>query len=131
MECPLRQAGRLAVARRGDSDPVRFLAYLIASLRTVAPDLGAGILEALDSSEAPPTEAILTALVNEIAALPGGFVLILDDYHLVDAEAADRALAFLIEHLPPRVHVVIATRPVARTRPTDRTARHRPPIHPR
>lgn len=104
-----RQAAWLSLDE-GDSDPVRFLAYLIAALRTVTPDLGAGILDALDSAAPPPVEAILTALINEIAALPDGFVLVLDDYHLVEAEAVDRALAFLIEHLPPRVHVVIATR---------------------
>jgi LuxR family transcriptional regulator, maltose regulon positive regulatory protein len=75
----------------------------------------------LGSPHPPPTEAVLTVLINEIAAVPDDFVLVLDDYHVIDAEAVDDALAFLLEHLPPQVHLVIATRedprlPLARLR---------------
>src|SRR5262245_53066747 len=52
----------------GDSDPARFLAYLVAALRTVAPQIGSGLLAALHAPQ-PPTEALLTALLNELAAL--------------------------------------------------------------
>src|SRR5919202_1249818 len=69
----------------GDGDPARFLAYLVAALRTIAPDIGAGVLGALHSPQPPPAEALLPALVNELAALPGEAVLVLDDYHQVDA----------------------------------------------
>jgi LuxR family maltose regulon positive regulatory protein len=105
----------------GDSDPARFLAYLIAALRTVAPDAGAGVLGMLESPQPPPAESMLTALLNEITALPHGVLLVLDDYHAVDSEPVDEALAFLLEHLPPQLHVVIATRedprlPLARWR---------------
>jgi LuxR family transcriptional regulator, maltose regulon positive regulatory protein len=105
----------------GDNDPTRFLAYLVAALRTIAADIGEGVLGALQSPQPPPTESILTALLNEITAIRDDFVLVLDDYHVIDARAVDDALAFLLEHLPPRMHLVIATRedprlPLARLR---------------
>jgi LuxR family maltose regulon positive regulatory protein len=105
----------------GDNDSPRFLAYLIAAVQTVAPQIGTGVIEALQSPQPPPTEAILTALLNEFAALPEPCILVLDDYHVIDAEPVDRALTFLLEHLPPQLHLVIATRedpplPLARWR---------------
>jgi len=95
---------------KGDSSPPRFLAYLVAALQTIAPQLGSGILVALQSPQPPPPEAVLTALLNEIAAIPDDFILVLDDYHLIDAPEVDAALAFLVEHLPPQMHLIIATR---------------------
>ncbi|MBI5032887.1 MAG: LuxR family transcriptional regulator [Chloroflexi bacterium] len=108
----------------GDSDPTRFLIYLIAAVQTIAPKVGDGLLNALQSPQPPPIESILTNWLNEIAAMPDNFVLVLDDYHAVDAKPVDDALAFLIEHLPPQMHLVIATRedphlPLARLRVRD------------
>ncbi|QIN83279.1 helix-turn-helix transcriptional regulator [Rubrobacter tropicus] len=105
----------------GDGDPARFLAYLVAALRAVAAGIGEGILDALRSPQPPPTEPLLTALLNEIAAVEDDFFLVLDDYHLVDAKAVDDAIAFLLEHVPPEMHLIIATRedprlPLARLR---------------
>src|SRR5687767_15073563 len=96
----------------GDSDPTRFLIYLVAALRTVAPKLGEGALNILHDmqSQPPPTESILTALLNEITAIPDPFLLVLDDYHVIDSRAVDEALTFLVEHLPPQMHLVITTR---------------------
>ncbi len=76
---------------------------------------------ALQSPQPPPAETLLTALINEIASIPESFVLVLDDYHVLDSEPIDRAVAFLLEHLPPQMHLVIATRedphlPLARLR---------------
>ena len=71
----------------GDNDPTRFLTYLVAALQTIAPTIGAGVLGALQSPQPPPTEALLTALLNEITTLPDQFVLVLDDYHVIDAAA--------------------------------------------
>ena len=103
----------------GDSDPTRFLAYLVAALQTI--DIGEDAPGMLDTPQPPPTEAILTVLLNEIATIADDFVLVLDDYHVIDAEAVDYALAFLLEHLPPQAHLVLATRedprlPLARMR---------------
>src|SRR5687768_4007804 len=105
----------------GDSDPTRFLLYLVAALQTVAPTIGEGILRVLQSPQPPPIDAILTTLLNDIAALPDPFILVLDDYHAIDAQPVDQALTFLVEHLPPQLHLVIATRedpplPLARLR---------------
>ena len=94
----------------GDSDPARFLTYLIAALQTVVPTIGTGELAALGSPQPPPTEAILTALLNDITTIPDRFILVLDDYHLIDAQPVDQALTFLLEHLPPQMHLVLATR---------------------
>src|SRR6266704_2444692 len=105
----------------GENDPARFLAYLVAALQTIAATIGEGVLGVLQSSQPPPTEAILTALLNEITAIPDNFVLVLDDYHVIDAKPIDQALTYLVEHLPPQMHLVIATRedpqlPLARLR---------------
>ena len=105
----------------GDSDPSRFLTYLIAALQTVAAGIGNGVLALLQSPQPPPLESTLTALLNDVTTIPGDFVLVLDDYHVLDARPVDDALAFLVEHLPPQVHLVIATRedpalPLARLR---------------
>jgi ATP/maltotriose-dependent transcriptional regulator MalT len=95
-----------------DSDPTRFLSYLVAALQTVAPTLGAGALEMLQAAQSQPlpTETILTALLNEIIALPQPLILVLDDYHVIDSRAVDEALNFLVEHLTPHLHLVITTR---------------------
>ena len=82
------------------------------------------MLGVLQSPQPPPTESILTALLNEITTIPDNFVLVLDDYHVIDAKPVDHALTFLLEHLPPQMHLVIATRedpqlPLARLRARD------------
>ena len=75
----------------------------------------------LQSPQPPSTELILTTLLNEINTIPDSFILVLDDYHVIDSKPVDQALAFLVEHQPPRMHLVIATRedpplPLARLR---------------
>src|SRR3972149_1121853 len=111
----------------GYKDLTRFLAYLVAALQTVAPNIGASVLGVLQPPQPPPAESILTALVNEITALPDYFVLVIDDYHMLDAgpgegsASVDEALTFLLEHQPPQMHLVITTRedpqfPLARLR---------------
>ncbi|TFE22719.1 LuxR C-terminal-related transcriptional regulator [Cohnella luojiensis] len=94
----------------GDNDPTRFLTYLIAALRTIGVNIEEGVFFMLQSPHSPPFELILTTLLNEITALPDDFVLVLDDYHVIDAKPVDNALTFLLEHLPPRMHLVITTR---------------------
>lgn len=106
---------------KGDSDPTRFLAYLAAALQTLAPAIGARLIEAFQSPEPAPTEALVATLLNDIIALPAHSILVLDDYHLIEAKPVDDALAFLVEHLPPQICLVIATRqdpqlPLARLR---------------
>jgi LuxR family maltose regulon positive regulatory protein len=105
----------------GDNDPTRFLTYLVAALQTIASNIGAGALAVLQAPQPPPTEVILTALLNEITTIPDHFILVLDDYHVLDSKPVDNVLTFLLEHLPPQMHLVIATRedphlPLARLR---------------
>ena len=105
----------------GDSDPTRFLTYLIVALQTIVANIGAGMLSVLQAPQPPSIESILTTLLNEITTIPDNFILVLDDYHAIDAKPVDNALTFLLEHLPPQMHLVIATRedpnlPLARLR---------------
>ncbi len=104
-----------------DNDPVRFLAYVIAALQTIDESLGKSALDTLQSPRPPVTEELVTALINEMGATPDAIVLILDDYHLVAAQPIHDAVAFLLDHLPGNLHLVIATRsdpplPIARLR---------------
>ncbi|MFN8597898.1 MAG: LuxR C-terminal-related transcriptional regulator [Anaerolineae bacterium] len=102
-----------------DNDPQRFWAYVIAALQMLRPELGASALALLESSQ--PIESILIALLNDVAAFPDRFVLVLDDYHLVEAPAIHAGLTFLLDHLPPQMHLMITSRsdpplPLARWR---------------
>lgn len=118
-----RPVGWLSLDER-DKDPTRFLAYLVSALQTIENSIGEGVLGLLKSPQPPSTESILTTLLNEITTVSDSFVLVLDDYHVIDAKPVDDALAFLINHLPPQMHLVIATRedpqlPLARLRARD------------
>jgi len=104
-----------------DNDPARFISYLVAALQTINPDIGEGLLAALQSPQPVHIETILTTLLNEISIISEHFVLILDDYHAIDSQSVDQSLGFLIEHQPPQMHLVITTRedpqlPLARYR---------------
>jgi len=104
----------------GDDHPATFWANLIAALQTVAPDVGSRALPMLQSAH-EPIETVLATLLNELSAAPNDIVLVLDDFHVVDARDIQEGMAFLVEHLPPNVHLVIATRadpalPLARFR---------------
>lgn len=94
----------------GDNDPVRFWTYFIMAVQTIDADLGASAMPALQSPQAPAFESILTLLVNDIAEFQNTFTLVLDDYHVIEAEAIHNALAFLLDHLPVQIRLVIATR---------------------
>ncbi|HEX6551596.1 MAG TPA: AAA family ATPase, partial [Ktedonobacteraceae bacterium] len=94
----------------GENDLTRFLTYLVAAVQTIAPTIGEGVLAILQSPQPPPLESILTALLNDLTNIKYPFVLVLDDYHVIDAKPVDHALTFLLDHLPPQMHLVIATR---------------------
>jgi len=108
----------------GDNDPAGFLTYIIAALNQIEgldASFGKGALGMLQSPQPPPTESILTSLINEIATHPIRIILVLDDYHLIDAQPIHDALNFLLEKIPPQMHLVIVTRddpqlPLARLR---------------
>jgi LuxR family maltose regulon positive regulatory protein len=104
-----------------DQDPHQVLRYLIAALQTVAPGCGQTALAALASPQLPSLPVLLTTLLNDLAALPRPCVLVLDDYHVLRPPALHEAITFLLEHRPPTLHLVIASRedpplPLARLR---------------
>jgi len=104
-----------------DSDPIRFLTYLVAALQSIMPEVDDSALAALQSPQPPRIDALLTTLLNEIAMTPHEFNLVLDDYHLLDSLPINEIITYLLEHLPPQMHLVIATRedpplPLARLR---------------
>src|SRR5450759_1631321 len=105
----------------GDNDPARFISYLVKALQTIQAGTGEGLLAALQSPQPLQIETILTTLINEISTIPENFLLVLDDYHSIDSQPVDQSMDFLIEHQPPQMHLLIATRedpdlPLARLR---------------
>jgi ATP/maltotriose-dependent transcriptional regulator MalT len=93
-----------------DNDPTRFLAYLIAALQVIDKSIGDKTQVMLQSPQPLPPEVVLTTLINEIALTSQSFILALDDYHLIQALPIHKQLDFLVEHLPPQMHLVIITR---------------------
>ena len=94
----------------GDNDPARFWRYFITAVDQLQPGSGKTALALLDSPRAPPIESILTSVLNELAGLEVDAVLVLDDYHLIEHRTIHEDLTFLLEHLPPRLRLMIATR---------------------
>ena len=97
-----------------DNDPIRFWLYVIAALRSINPSLSADTPALLQSPEPPPLETILTILLNDLSSLPAvpapAMVLVLEDYHVITTLAIHQSLTFLLEHLPPTLHLVMTTR---------------------
>jgi LuxR family transcriptional regulator, maltose regulon positive regulatory protein len=93
-----------------DNDLTRFLTYVIAALQISDPDFGQGILAILQSPGELNLELVLTNLINEISKFPKNITIILDDYHVIETPQIDQAITFLLDHLPPQMHVIIASR---------------------
>ena len=105
----------------GDMDPRRFLTYMLAALQKATPHAGSAAWTMLQSPQPPQATSILAALLNEISASPDEHRLVLDDYHVADDPRVDELLVFLLQHMPPQLHLVITTRedpnlPLARLR---------------
>ena len=95
---------------QSDNDPALFWAYFITALQTVHSGLGESALSLLHLPQPPPIEPVLTTLINELNAIQDDFALILDDYHVIDAQPVHGGVAFLLDHLPPQMHLIIASR---------------------
>ncbi len=93
-----------------DNDPVRFWTYVIGALETVQTGLGSDAMTLLHAPQSPPIETTLTALINAIADVSDKIVLVLDDYHVIKTEPIHQALTFLLDHLPPQMHLVMTSR---------------------
>jgi len=106
---------------KDDNDPDRFWNYVIGALQTVGKELGRVSSEMLNSKSRPPLKSIVSTLINEIAESPFAVALVLDDYHTIETPTIHETLAFLIDHMPRQIHLVIAGRadpplPLARLR---------------
>jgi LuxR family transcriptional regulator, maltose regulon positive regulatory protein len=111
----------------GDNDPVRFWRHVAAALEDVRDGVGRRLAALLGPPSPRSFEAVVTTLVNELAAAPDELVLVLDDYHVIDAQAVHQSLVFLIEHLPAELRLVVASRadpplPLARLRARSQLA---------
>ena len=110
-----------------DNDPIRFLSYFVTALSRINGGeiaVGKGALGMLQSTQSPPVESVLTKLINDLAAMTGKIVFVLDDYHLIDSQTVHDAVSFFIENMPSQIHLVIATRedpllPIPRLRARD------------
>ena len=109
---------------KDDNDLARFLIYLIAALETAQAEIGDDIQMLLQSPQPPPLETTMTMLINRLATATFQFVVVLDDYHVIKQQSIHQALAFLVDHLPTQMHLVIASRadpplPLSRWRGRD------------
>jgi LuxR family maltose regulon positive regulatory protein len=93
-----------------DNDPTRFWAYVIAALRHSGSPVGEAALAMLYSPQPALMTSALTSLINELAALSQETALILDDYHLISEQAIHKSIQFLLDHLPPCLHLLLASR---------------------
>jgi LuxR family transcriptional regulator, maltose regulon positive regulatory protein len=103
-----------------DNDPLRFWTYLGTALQHIDPQVGTTLLQGLHTPH-PPLEALLNTLLNELLTFREQITLVLEDYHVIQAPSVHQTLSFLLEHLPPQMHLAIATRsdpplPLARLR---------------
>lgn len=94
----------------GERDPDQFVAYLTASLRSIAAELGDQDLALAQARPRPAPAAVLSHLINRLARRRGRLVLVLDDYHLASSPAVDALLALLLEQMPAQLHLVLASR---------------------
>ncbi|MCA9940239.1 MAG: tetratricopeptide repeat protein [Anaerolineales bacterium] len=102
---------------KNDQDPRRFLTYLVAAIQNIQPDFGEAALHLLQEPGQELTrlllESLLTIILNEMIAVATPLTLILDDYHVIESPAVNDAVSFLINHLPPPIHLII----ISRTKP--------------
>ena len=100
----------LGLSDEEDNEPRLFWTYVLTALQMQRPEAFAPLVRQLQSPQAPPLQYILTGLINALIESTDEFLLILDDYQLIAEQQVHKALAYLIEHLPPQLHIILATR---------------------
>jgi LuxR family maltose regulon positive regulatory protein len=103
-----------------DSQPARFWTYLVTAVQRAMPEVGGSALALLQTRQ-PPLDSVVATLINELSTAPTELDVVLDDYHLIETPELQPSVAYLLEHLPPQVHLIISTRvdpalPLARLR---------------
>ena len=109
----------------GDNDPIRFLQYFIKALQKIDPEIQSDLLGMPQEMRPTSFEELLNIIINEIAGRVTPFIFVLDDFHIIHSESVLKILAYLLEHLPPQMHLVVLTRidpplPLARMRARNR-----------
>jgi LuxR family maltose regulon positive regulatory protein len=93
-----------------DNDFTRFLTYLITALQGIYSDIDETPLELLRTPQNPSTQGVFTVLLNQLEEIPFDFLLVIDDYHLIEDQAIHHAMDFLISYLPSQMHLVLVSR---------------------
>lgn len=93
-----------------DSEPIRFISYVIAALQQVAPEIGVDALGLFEMVQSPPINTVLNELINDLSGLDDHIMLVLDDYHVISHPDIHEALRYLVEHQPHQMHLVITSR---------------------
>ena len=93
-----------------DNDPVRFLQYFLSALQQIVPTVGLDLLDMLQGIQPPPYEALLSLVINDIDQNPAPCVLVLDDFHVIEAQPILEMLVFLLDHMPPPMHLALLSR---------------------
>ena len=94
----------------GDNDPYRFLSYLIAALGSIHEEVGLEAQQIMRSSQPAPPHVLLASLLNDLGKVAEPYVLVIDDYQFIIEHAVHEATAYLLDHIPSNMHIVIATR---------------------
>ncbi|MDQ1616346.1 MAG: hypothetical protein QOJ60_2285, partial [Actinomycetota bacterium] len=116
-----RRAAAWLSLDKDDDAPQSFWTYLVAALRRGVPEAAPSALELLQASPPAPVHTVVTSLLNDLGALESDVVLVLDDYHVIGSREVHEEMAYLLDHLPPRLHLVFVSRadpalPLARMR---------------
>ncbi len=112
----------------GDNDPVRFVQYFITALQKIVPSIQLEWLGMLQEKQPAPLETLLNIIINEIDRCAAQFVLVLDDFQTIHAQPVLEMIAYLLDHVPPQMHLVLLSRtdpplpliPAARSQPARR-----------
>jgi LuxR family maltose regulon positive regulatory protein len=95
---------------QGDNDPVRFWMYLIAAIQTIHQEIGVEALQVVSAPQLRSTELVVISLINDISQLAQDLIVVLDDYHVIEAGQVHAGLSYLLEHQPPNLHLILITR---------------------
>ncbi len=93
-----------------DSNIKSFLKYFVSGIQNVTKDIGESALALLQGAQPVQSETVLEPLFNEISQVPYEFSIVFDDYHSLDSNPVDEALNYIVEHMPPQMHLVVVTR---------------------
>ena len=95
---------------KGDNDPAEFLSYIISGIQNIHKEFGQSALKLLNSPNKPSVESIVSLLINEILNINQNFLLVLDDFHLINSSEVSNLVTYFLEHIPGNIHFVILTR---------------------